>query len=272
MLRSLLAPLLVAALFVWGFLACHQNDVAATQTGSLQLHFDNVVGNSNLVLNTNTYQNAAGESFNVSKFNYFVSNIRLRRADGTDFIVPQDKSYFLIEEERPASQTLALTGIPVGTYTGIGFLIGVDSVRSLADISLRTGVLDPGTTDHDAMYWDWNTGYIFMKLEGTSAVAPAAQNRLFQYHIGGFGGGYDGKKTINNLRSVALPFGSDQLVIGSSLTPIIDFQTDALQVFNGPNKLSIAQNSSVMFATLSGGIADNYASMFSYKRVTAGSK
>ncbi len=272
MLRSLLIPLLVATLFVWGFLSCHQNDVAATQTGTLQLRFDNVVGPDNLVLNTSTYRNTAGESFNVSKFNYFVSNIRLRRSDGTDYTLPQDKNYFLIEEERPASQTLTLTGIPVGTYTGIGFLIGVDSVRSLADISLRTGVLDPGTTDHDPMYWDWNSGYVFMKLEGTSAVAPAAQNHLFQYHIGGFGGGYDGKKTINNLRTVALPFGSDQLVIGSSMTPIIDFQTDALQIFNGSTKLSIAQNSSVMFTPLSGSIADNYAGMFSYKRVTAGSK
>lgn len=32
-----------------------------------------------------------------------------------------------------------------------------------------------------------------MKLEGTSPVSPAAQNHLFYYHIGGFGGGYNGK-------------------------------------------------------------------------------
>ena len=179
--------------------------------------------------------------------------------------MPQDSSYFLVQEEKPASQTITLSEVPVGNYTGLTFTIGVDSLRSLADISKRTGVLDPGL--NDGMYWEWNSGYIFMKLEGTSALAPAAQNNAFFYHIGGFGGGYNGKKTINNLRTVTLSFQNDAAKVQASNTPLVLLTTDALKVFNGPTKLSIAEHASVMFDPYSTSIADNYAQMFSYSRV-----
>ena len=250
--------------------ACN-NDTSPnpTSTGHMHLVFDNVVGSSDLKLGTGTYQNAAGESFVITKFNYFVSNIRLRKEDGTDYVVPQDSSYFLIQEDQPASQTITLNNVPVGNYTSLTFLIGVDSVRSLSDISKRTGVLDPGLTTHDPMYWEWNSGYIFMKLEGTSPAAPATQNNLFLYHVGGFGGGYDGKKTVNNLRTVTLPFKSDIANVQTTVTPTVQLTTDALKVFNGPTQLSIAQHSSVMFETYSTNIADNYVQMFSYDRLQA---
>ena len=236
---------------------------------SLTVSFDNVVGSQDLKLGTSTYQDAAGESFVVTKFNYYISNIRLRKDDGSEFVVPQDKSYFLIEEERPASQTFTLTNVPTGNYTGITFLIGVDSVRSLSDISLRTGVLDPGVATHDPMYWEWNSGYIFLKLEGTSPSAPAAQNNLFYYHIGGFGGGYNGKKTINNLCTITLPFNGDLAKVAVGTTPSVQVKTDLLKVFNGSTTLSIAGTSTVMFEPYSTNIANNYAQMMRYDRIQA---
>ncbi len=234
-------------------------------TGTLRIAFDNVAGASDLNLGTGSYRNAAGEAFTITKFNYFVSNIRLRKADGSAYVVPQDSSYFLIQEGKPASQMVTLSRIPVGDYTGLTFMIGVDSLRSLADISKRTGVLDPGLTD--GMYWEWNSGYIFMKLEGQSALAPAAQGNTFFYHVGGFGGGYNGKKTINNLRTVALSFNNDVAKVEGTSTPTVQLTTDALAVFNGPTKLSIAQRSSVMFEPYSTNVADNYAQMFRYNRI-----
>ncbi|UHG89877.1 MbnP family protein [Spirosoma oryzicola] len=240
---------------------------ASDSVGSLALSVDNVVGNQDITLNTQTYKNALGEDFTVTKFNYFISNIRLKKADGTEYALPQANSYFLVEEEKPASQTMTLGGIPAGDYTGMTFLIGVDSLRSLADISQRTGVLDPAL--NNGMYWEWNSGYVFLKLEGTSPAAPTTDNRAFFYHVGGFGGGYNGKKTINNLRSVTLSFNGDVVKVDPSLKPQVRLKVDALKVFDGPTKLSIAQNPQVMFVPFSATIADNYASMFSYNRVAA---
>lgn len=263
MKRTITASLLATVVLGLAVFSCHETDV--TPTGRMRIAFDNVVGSSDLKLNAGAYQNAAGEPFTITKFNYFVSNIRLRREDGSNYVVPQDSSYFLIQEEKPVSQTITLANIPAGNYTGMTFVVGVDSARSLADISKRTGVLDPGL--NDGMYWEWNSGYIFLKLEGTSAVAPAAQNNAFFYHIGGFGGGYNGKKTINNLRTITFPFNADMANVQATTLPSIKIKADVLSLFNGPVKLSIAQNSSVMFDPYSTNIADNYTKMFSYDRI-----
>jgi hypothetical protein len=262
---TLTASLLVTTVLGLAVFSCHETEV--TPTGRMRIAFDNVAGASNLTLGAGTYQNAAGESFTVTKFNYFVSNIRLRKEDGREFAVPQDSSYFLVQEDKPASQTISLSNIPAGNYTGISFVVGVDSLRSLADISQRTGVLDPGL--NDGMYWEWNSGYIFMKLEGQSAVAPAAQNNAFFFHIGGFGGGYNGKKTINNLRTITIPFKTDVANVQSGATPAVRLKTDVLAIFNGTTRLSIAQNPSVMFDAYSTNIADNYAQMFRYDGLSA---
>lgn len=264
MKKYLFFSLFSALLIGWAVVACNETNpyVAPDPYGSLSLAFTNMAGSQAMNLNTNTYQNAVGESFTVTKFNYFISNIQLRKDDGSVYTLPQESSYFLVEAEKPESQTMTLASIPSGNYTGMTFLIGVDSTRSLADISLRTGVLDPAL--NDGMYWEWNSGYIFVKLEGTSPSAPAAQNNMFFYHIGGFGGGYNGKKTINNLRTVTLSFNGDVVKVDPDLKPQVRLKADVLKLFNGSTNLSITQNPSVMFDPYSTNIANNYASMFSY--------
>ena len=37
----------------------------------------------------------------------------------------------------------------------------------------------------NGMYWTWQSGYINLKLEGTSSACPA-RNHFFQYHLGGY--------------------------------------------------------------------------------------
>src|SRR5690606_20878888 len=112
----------------------------------------------------------------------YISNIKLQTNSGVEYVVPQDSGYFLIMEDEPSSQVITLSNVPAGDYDKITFTIGVDSLRSTMDISKRTGVLDP-TQGHDGMYWTWNSGYIFFKMEGTSPAAPADQDHKFYYHI-----------------------------------------------------------------------------------------
>ncbi len=268
MKTTITVGLLAIIAFGLAVFSCDTKDtdtsLTPTLTGRMRIVFDNVAGPSDLKLNTGTYQNAVGESFAVTKLNYFVSNIRLRKDDGREYVVPQDSSYFLIQEEKPASRTITLANVPTGNYTGITFLIGVDSLRSMADISKRTGVLDPGL--NNGMYWDWNSGYIFLKLEGTSAAAPAAQNNAFFYHIGGFG---RANVKINNLRAITIPFKTDIAKVQTDAIPSVQLKADVLPLFNGTTKLSIVKNSSVMFDPYSTNIADNYSQMFSYARIQA---
>jgi hypothetical protein len=262
---SLLMGLL--GLAVW---ACNTVDPDTAKTGTLQLVFDNVAGAQDLQLGTGTYRNASGESFTPTAFNYFVSNIKLTATDGREYVVPQDSSYFLIRENVPSTQRISLKNVPAGDYTSASFLIGVDSLRSTMDIGQRTGVLDPAGdhTSANGMYWSWNSGYIFMKLEGTSPNAPtdATGNRTFRYHVGFFGG--RDTRTINNLKTVTIAFADGAAAVKPTQVPTVTVQTDVLKIFDGPATVSIAKNPEVMVSDYSQTVANNYARMMTYKGMT----
>ncbi|WP_221394499.1 MbnP family protein [Dyadobacter sp. NIV53] len=237
-------------------------------TGSLRIEFDNIVGDRDLVLNTGTYKNAANQPFTVTKLNYYVSNIKLLMANGSSFVVPQDSSYFLIREADAESQEVTINNVPSGEYTGVEFMIGVDSLRSVADASKRKGILDTGSgpTNEEAMYWDWNPGYIFLKIEGTSDSTTSANGKYY-YHIGGFGGRTE--KTINNLRTAKVDFGGKKAIVTPELSPEVHLMADVLKIFSGSTQLSISKYTSVMFEDYSKNIADNYVNMFTLDHIHA---
>lgn len=241
------------------------------QTGTLALQFDNVVGNEDMVLNQKNYKNALGEAFNISLFQYYVSNIRLVKSDGSEYVVPQNESYFLIREHDAKSQTVTLNNVPKGKYTGVRFTIGIDSLRNTADVSNRKGCLDVGGEAKD-MYWAWNSGYIFVKMEGTSPLVPVSEKQKkpeFFYHIGLFGGMGE-KKTLNNIKLANVDFGGKKLKIKANKAQYMVIKTDASHILNGPTNVSFTKNSNVMAGPFSVKIADNYSNMFRFGGFTKG--
>jgi hypothetical protein len=235
------------------------------QTGTLTLQFDNVVGNEDMVLNKKNYKNTLGEEFNISLFQYYVSNIRLAKSDGSEYVLPQNESYFLIREQDAKTQTVTLNNIPKGKYTGIRFTIGVDSVRNTADVSRRKGCLDVGGEAKD-MYWAWNSGYIFVKMEGTSPLVTLSEKQkepVFLYHIGLYGGMGE-KKTLNNIKLANVDFGGKKLKIKANKAQYMVIKTDASHILNGSTNVSFAKNSNVMAGPFSAKIAENYSNMFSF--------
>jgi len=245
-------------------MACSEESID-TKTGSLIIQLNNVVGGAELTLNKTIYTNATGESFTVNKFDYFVSNIRLLKADGTEFVVPQENSYFLVREIDAASQTIQLNDVPQAQYKGLSFVVGVDSLRSVSGTDKRKGVLDPKDTRTAGMIWDLNTGYIFLKLEGTSPAAPVdvAGQRTFRYHIGLFGR----NGTLNNLRTIPVAFGTQEATPATTGTSTIYIDTDVNKIFDGRSRLSLAQTPDVMMSPKSADVANNYATMFSFAGV-----
>ncbi len=221
----------------------------------LSVEFDNIAGSADLQLNTGTYTNASSESFNVTKLKYYVSNFKFTNVDGNVYTVPQNESYFLIDESDPATHEPEFS-VPEGEYKSVSFVLGVDSLRNTKDVSQRTGVLDVTGVGAD-MYWTWNSGYIFFKMEGNSPASPMG----YMYHIGGFGG-YT-SPTINNLKTITLDLitrGTPKVKEGKSTN--IHLMVDILKAFTGTANVSIAAHSMVMFDPYSTTIANNYASMF----------
>jgi hypothetical protein len=112
------------------------------------------------------------------------------------------------------------------------------------------------------MYWSWNSGYIFFKMEGTSPVSTQNGN-IFQYHIGLFGG-YTAP-TINNLKTITLDLTARGTAkIKATKSANIHLLVDIMKVFNGTTNISIAKNSVVMVSPFSATIANNYVNMFSH--------
>lgn len=241
--------------------ACDDSDEPSMGAGKIVIKFDNRVGESDLELNK-SYENASGEAFTVTRLNYFISNIRLTTNNGVEYVVPQDSSYFLIKESVPESQHITLNNIPAGDYNKITFTIGVDSIRSKMDLTMRTGVLDPASAD--GMYWTWNSGYIFFMMEGTSPAAPADQEHKFYYHIGGYGG-YE-TPSLNNIREATISMGSAVAQVRPEKAPQVHLHIDILNFFDDPT-ISIAEHPTVMFNEYSKVISAGYVDMFSYDHV-----
>lgn len=250
--------------------ACKKEDTTpaseydVNKYGYIAIKFDNQVGNLNLVLDSPFYTNPLNQKYTISKFNYYVSNIVFINEDGTERAIPQDSSYFLIEETNPDSKVLELR-VPEGNYKSVKFIIGVDSLRSTRPVNERTGVLDPAGAGA-GMYWTWNSGYIFMKMEGTYDAPndTFATSQPYLYHIGGFG------PTINNIKTAVVDFNTSRATVRNSRgadAPEVHIYVDASKVISGNTNVDFTLNNTVMFAPYSITIANNYVNMFSLAHI-----
>lgn len=229
-------------------------DLAPLPTaGSIEIEFEGMVGADGLVLGTQTYTNAAGNTFNVSMYRYYISNIKLTKSDNSVWIQPD--SYYLIDHSVPLSTTISIPNVPYGNYKSMEFMIGVDSTRNVS--GAQTGALDPA----NGMFWSWSTGYIMAKVEGTSPQSTASGNNLV-FHIGGF-------KGVNKvLKTVSPSFNGDSAIVSSSISPKIHLSSDLLQWFESPTVVDFSTLNTVhMSGTLAKTIADNYADMFSVEHI-----
>ncbi len=152
-----------------------ETPVVDNSNGEVTINFVNKVDNANLELSTNLnkvwYKNQNNDSFNVTTFNYYISNVKLIAEDGTSFA--ESESYHLISQSEPSSKSFSIKNVPAKKYISISYTLGVDSIRNVS--GAQTGALDPA----NGMFWTWNSGYIFMKFEGASPKVQVKIKLLF---------------------------------------------------------------------------------------------
>jgi hypothetical protein len=241
------------------FLSCKKDKTTSptpepdVPKGTLRIDFSNMVDNAALVFNTD-YLNPLGDTFRVTKFNYYISNIVLKKDDNSLFAVPN--SYYVIKQSN-SSQSIVLTGLPIASYKSIQFMLGVDSTRNIS--GAQSGALDPAIEPD--MYWSWNTGYIFLKLEGTAPKSTAG-DKTIEYHIGGYGGA---NKTQ---RIFQLDFGNVAIKVAETITPFLTLKVNVNEIFKSPNMIDfVAMPSVVSTGKNAKSIADNYSDMISIKSI-----
>ncbi len=255
-----ISKLFLAIFATVSIISCQkEEEIGPNDKNSLTIEFDNRVGDQKLVLGTTKANNASGEEFTVTTLNYFVSNISLKKENGE--VVSFPNQYFLVRQADANSLNVTLKDIPAANYTELNYTIGVDSLKSISDVSQRTGVLDPASYGSDNMYWSWNSGYIFFKMEGISsaAAANAAGEKKYQFHIGGFGGRTS--VTPNNLKTVKFPLAT-AATVRKDIAPAIHMIVDVTKVFSAVNTISLAKSSVIMAPAAGLVVSANYAKAF----------
>lgn len=235
------------------FFSCKKKDPEpkkSEEKGTLTIRFENKVGTEDLILDWKNYTNNS-DTFNVTMFSYYISNIKLRATDNS--VYSEMESYHLIKADDAGTLQFTLPNVPAKSYSSITFMIGVDSTRNVS--GAQTGALDPGK----GHFWSWNSGYIMAKLEGTSPQSTATGNMLM-FHVGGFHG------ANSTLKTVTLPL-TTPAIVSSSKTPQVLLKADLAEWF-APNSVSFATLHTVhMPGANAKKIADNYANMFSISQV-----
>jgi hypothetical protein len=157
------ASLVVIAGTAWLGLGCGEDNTnpPQDQTGSLRIHFQNVVGAAPLELLTEWYTNGAGNDYSVGRLRYTVSDFTLVHG-GTRFESGRAHAFF---QDLADTHALLIENIPVGAYGTLEFTFGLDEEDNRDPD--QGGTL-PRTPEWEAMRWPatWGGGYHYMQLEG----------------------------------------------------------------------------------------------------------
>lgn len=253
--RFLLPVFLVVATAASWLISCKKDADSQPTTGSVSFAVDNMVGSKALTLDGTAYTTGSDETFTVRTFKYYLSNLKFTRTDGSTYAAPGE--YHLIDAARPSSTSFTVSNVPTGDYTGVSFVVGVDSTTTKGDPLALAGDLNPA----NAMYWAWATGHIFLKLEGT-AISGGSSNPI-TCHVGGYRAPYSAIVT-------ASPALNGTLLVRAGQSPKIQLSADVLKMFDGPtpgSHVALASFQEIMMpGTRAVQIAHNYAAgMFTVK-------
>lgn len=143
-------------------------------SGTLVLSFAHRLDDRALELGE-IYETPYGQRISFDHLRYWVSRIQLTAGDET---VTVPSSYYLVEHTDDRTRTtVEVGGVPVGTYDGFAFHVGVDPGPN-GSLDQMAGELRPGI----GMDWSWDTGYKFFRAEGGFEQADVSGE--FVMHVG----------------------------------------------------------------------------------------
>lgn len=253
-LKNILAVVAIACALT----SCSTDDNKAEGVGKLDLEFDNVFGDANLILDTQVNTTSQNENLKISDVKYIISNIVLTNEDGTTFALPKNESYFIVSERNVLSQVLELQNIPAGNYTAVKFGIGVDETQYNLGETVQ-GDFFAHAQDED-MAWTWSAGYKHVLFEGNFTSASVTTETPFMVHTGKSGANYNYTEITVNFPEKAL--------VRTNLTPDVHILADVKHFIDGTNKINLtANNMGGMGAMIMSGenlplITANLATMF----------
>lgn len=215
-------------------LSCSKSDDNAV-ANDISLHFNNTFKNTTIVLGdaassgATVNTSAEGQVHHFSELKYVISNIRLIKADGSEFpynINDLDKGATVVNQSKPQTLDYLLTNIPTGEYKQLKFGLGVKQELNVLDqVKFPAFYASAGANDTEMM-WEWGTGYRFTKLEGFYD----SDNKEMSIHTGSTVEGSEGAYTqgVDAYRDITLDLPTLAMVGSSAPKIIINADFDKL--------------------------------------------
>jgi hypothetical protein len=239
--------LIIVGLFLTAGMACISTAFAQDDAPNLVIHVNFKANGRPLILNDSSYTNVFGEKYSISRLKFYMSHISLKNESG----ISASEDIALVDAS--TNQVVNLNLAP-GQYDQLQFLLGVDSALNCS--GAQSGALDP----LNGMFWTWNTGYIFFKMEGYSPASTADQQRIEQ-HIGGYRSPYNAARNI----LLTLP---QKLLLEKKVEKHIYVELNLDKFFNAVNPWKLSDKSMLMSPGPEAmKAADNFLGMFSVQLI-----
>jgi len=131
---------------------------------NVSLKINHQLGSSAFALNQATTNNL-GNSFTITRLQYYISEIKLTHDGGLVTNVPS--TYILVDAT--TTTNVALGSFNITNLEGISFGIGVEAPMNNSDPSLHAAA-HPLAPKSPSMHWGWASGYRFVAIEGNTGT------------------------------------------------------------------------------------------------------
>jgi len=216
--------LLVAVVFMIGLFSCKK----PVKEGSVNIRITHTVDGQPAVYNQINYINAAGNQYQISEIQWFITELALLDEANKSFSLMGTDEAWYIDTDLEETMQRTILAIPEGNYKALEFVFGFTE-----ETNLSNRFVNP---PESFMFWPEHMGggYHYMKLNG-KWLNPQGQKEPFNFHLG-IGQIYDGEEIIDfvhNYFKVSLPM-SDLKIIGEkSSNLVIEMQIE--NWFQSPN-------------------------------------
>ena len=147
------------------------------KTGTINLHFQHLVENDPIQLNSLIYTNAAQNVYQVNEIKYFVSKLYFITKDDKMVKVSQNKGIHYVDLNYPTTTSWEIKNIEAAEYKAVQFVFGLDEEDNISNKF-------PNPPECN-FFWPQHLGggYHYMQINGKWQPSTGSL-RNFNFHTG----------------------------------------------------------------------------------------
>ncbi|MEM9978764.1 MAG: MbnP family copper-binding protein [Cyanobacteria bacterium P01_D01_bin.2] len=202
-----------------------QRPAIAIDSQTVTLQFEGMVGEQPFACGQTYSLGTSASPMTVTDFRFYVSEVALLDAEGNEvpLILQQDGKWqhqdvALVDFEdktgactngTPDTRAQVIGSVPAGDYQGLKFTLGVPFALNHVDSTLA-----PSPLNLTSMWWNWNFGYKFARIDLIPAAAQSRQH-------GGQGDGHGSTGKTEEFPGFSTHLGSVGCQMDAAQAPVV---------------------------------------------------